>query len=65
VTLPVTPRRTFLLRPKRGQALAETAILTTLLIGTGAAMVYFFPDSMNALQIYTDGFFYVLSMPFP
>jgi hypothetical protein len=61
----ITPRSSLLRRRLSGQALAETAILTTLLIGTGAALVYFFPDSMNALQIYTDGFFYVLSMPFP
>lgn len=61
----MTRVRSFLRRRLQGQALAETAVLLTALIGTSAAMVYFFPDSMNALQIYTDGFFYVLSMPFP
>jgi len=45
--------------------MAETALLTTLLVGWGAALVYFWPDSVNAIQIYMDGFYYVISMPFP
>lgn len=52
-------------RHPRGQAMAETALLTTLLVGWGAALVYFWPDSVNAIQIYMDGFYYVISMPFP
>jgi hypothetical protein len=50
---------------RRGQAMTETVLLTTLLIGWGASLVYFFPDSLNALQIYLDGFYYVLSIPIP
>lgn len=52
-------------RSSRGQAMVETVLLTMLLIGWGSAMMYFFPDSMNALQIYMDGFYYVLSLPIP
>ena len=56
----MTPRR----RP-RGQALTETAMLTFLLVAWGAALTYFFPDSLNALQVYMDGFAFVLSLPVP
>ena len=49
----------------RGQALAETAMLTFLLIAWGAALSYFFPDSLNALQVYMDGFAFVLALPIP
>jgi hypothetical protein len=49
----------------RGQALAETALLTVLLFGVGLSLTYFFPDTMNALQIYMDGFYNVLSLPVP
>ena len=50
---------------RRGQALTETVLLTVLLIGWGGALMYFFPDSLNALQIYIDGFYFVFSMPIP
>jgi hypothetical protein len=56
--------RKFLNR-RRGQAMTETALLTVLLIGWGGAMMFFFPDSFNALQIYMDGFYFVFSMPVP
>lgn len=49
----------------RGQAMVETVLLTMLLIGWGSAMVFFFPDSLNALQIYMDSFYFVLSSPVP
>ena len=52
-------------RTPRGQALSETALLTVLVIGWGAAMMYFFPDSFNALQIYMDSFYFSLSLPIP
>lgn len=58
-------RRRRLLRSRRGQAMTETVLLTVLLFGWGMALVYFFPDSINALQIYMDSFYYVLSMPIP
>jgi hypothetical protein len=57
------PRR-FVRRP-RGQAMTEVALLTTAIIGAGAGFVYFFPDSLNATQIYMDSFYFVLSMPVP
>lgn len=50
---------------RRGQAMAETALLTVLLIGWGGTMMYFFPDSLNALQIYMDSFYCVFSLPLP
>jgi len=50
---------------RRGQALAETALLTVLLFGTGLSFTYFFPDATNALQIYMDSFYYSLSVPIP
>lgn len=52
-------------RSQRGQAMVETVLLTVLLIGWGSAMMYFFPDAMNSLQIYMDSFYYVLSLPIP
>ncbi len=52
-------------RRPRGQALTETAMLTFLLVAWGAALTYFFPDSLNALQVYMDGFAFVLSLPVP
>lgn len=52
-------------RTQRGQAMVETVLLTVLLIGWGSAMMYFFPDAMNSLQIYMDSFYYVLSLPIP
>ncbi len=52
-------------RPPRGQALAETTMLTFLLVAWGASLAYFFPDSLNALQVYMDGFAFVLSLPVP
>lgn len=50
---------------RRGQAMAETTLLTVLLLGWGGALMYFFPDSLNALQIYMDGFYFVFSLPLP
>jgi len=50
---------------RRGQALTEMTLLVASLIGAGGAFVFFFPDSLNALQIYMDSFYFVLSMPIP
>jgi len=52
-------------RHPAGQALTEVALLTAALIGAGGAFVYFFPDSINALQVYMDSFYFVLAMPIP
>lgn len=57
--------RAWIRRRPRGQAMTEVAVLTTALIGTGAALMYFFPDSMNALQIYMDSYYFVLALPIP
>lgn len=59
---PLRKRRT---AKPRGQATAEVALITTLLIGAGASLVYFFPDTLNATQIYMDSYYFVLSMPIP
>lgn len=53
------------LRSRRGQAMTEVVLLTLLLIGSGGALVHFFPDSLNALQIYMDSFYFILSLPIP
>lgn len=52
-------------RSKRGQAMTEVVLLTVLLIGWGGVLVHFFPDSLNALQIYMDSFYFILSLPIP
>lgn len=52
-------------RRTRGQAMTETVLLTVALLGIGGALVHFFPDSLNALQIYMDGYYFVLSLPIP
>lgn len=55
------------LRParRRGQAMTETALVTVLLVAWGGVLTYFFPDSLNALQIYMDSYYFVFSMPVP
>ncbi len=60
-----SPKRLFLRKRTRGQALTELVLLTTLMFGLGSAIMYFFPDSLNALQIYVDGFYFTFSMPVP
>lgn len=57
--------RGFFRRRPLGQALTETILLVVLIFGTGMSLMYFFPDSFNALQIYMDSFYFVLSMPVP
>ncbi len=52
-------------RTPRGQAMAETVVLLLFVIFWGGAMMYFFPDSFNALQIYMDSFYFSLSLPIP
>lgn len=52
-------------RASSGQALTEMTLLVAALIGAGGAFVYFFPDSINALQVYMDSFYFVLAMPIP
>ena len=55
----------FLSRRRRGQAMTELILLVVLILGIGMSLVYFFPDSFNALQIYMDSFYFALSMPIP
>lgn len=55
----------FLTRKPRGQALAETTLLIVLLFSFSMSFMYFFPDSLNALQVYMDGFYYLFSLPVP
>ena len=58
-------RSSFLRRRTRGQAMAELAVLILGMFVLVTGLMYFFPEALNALQIYMDSFFYVLSMPFP
>jgi membrane-anchored protein YejM (alkaline phosphatase superfamily) len=58
------PRRRLRART-RGQAMTETVTLTFFMLFWGGSMMYFFPDSFNALQIYMDSFYYILSLPIP
>jgi hypothetical protein len=57
-------RRRWAWRP-RGQALVEMVVLVWFGILFAGAFLYFFPDSMNALQIHMDGFYFVFAMPLP
>ena len=50
---------------RRGQAMTETALLTVLLIAWGGMMTHFFPDSLSAMQVYMDSFYYIFSLPIP
>ena len=52
-------------RRPRGQAMTETALMTVLLVAWGGILTHFFPDSLNALQIYMDSFYFLFSMPIP
>lgn len=52
-------------RSQRGQAMTETALMTVLLVAWGGVLTHFFPDSLNALQIYMDSFYFLFSMPIP
>ena len=52
-------------RRRRGQAMTETVLLTVLMIGVGGALAHFYPDSLNALQIYMDSYYFTLSLPIP
>ncbi len=49
----------------RGQAMVETSIMMAMLFVWGASMTHFFPDSLNALQVYMDSFYFMLSLPVP
>lgn len=49
----------------RGQAMVETSIMIGMLMIWGASMTHFFPDSLNALQVYMDSFYFMLSLPVP
>jgi hypothetical protein len=53
------------LRRARGQTLAEFSILLFGGLSLAATMMYFQADFMNALQIYLDGFYFVLALPIP
>lgn len=57
--------RPFAKAHSRGQAMVETSVMTFFFIAWGAAMTHFFPDSLNALQIYMDSFYFMLSLPVP
>lgn len=54
---------------QRGQAAVEYVVMTaSLLLTTALAAPFilkFAPDMINALQIYVNGFYFVLSLPFP
>ena len=50
---------------RSGQAMAETVLLTTLMVGVSGALFHFFPDAINAMQIYMDGFYTVFALPIP
>lgn len=52
-------------RRERGQAMVETVLMTVLLVAWGGVLTHFFPDSLNALQIYMDSFYFMFSMPIP
>ncbi len=56
-------------RAQAGQAAVEYAVMTaSLLLTTALAAPFilkFAPDMINALQIYMNGFYFVLSLPFP
>lgn len=52
-------------RTERGQAMVETVMMTVLLVAWGGVLTHFFPDSLNALQIYMDSFYFLFSMPIP
>lgn len=62
---PPPPRRPRPSRGQRGQAMVETAMMTVLLVAWGGILTHFFPDSLNALQIYMDSFYFMFSMPIP
>jgi hypothetical protein len=52
-------------RRPRGQATTELVVILWFGILFVGAIMYFFPDSMNALQIHMDGFYYMFAMPIP
>jgi len=56
-------------RGQRGQALVETGILLSTLLGFlavgGVWLMHTHPEMLNALDIYVRGFYFVLSLPFP
>lgn len=66
---PLRPYLSRLHRERDGQAAVEYAVMTFyLLVGTAVAAPFimkFAPDMLNALQIYMDGFYFTLSLPFP
>lgn len=50
---------------RRGQAMAELVLLTVAMLGMGGALFHFYPDALNALQIYMDGFYFTFTAPIP
>jgi hypothetical protein len=52
-----------------GQALVESSVLLATLVGGlavgGVWLMQTHPDMMNALNIYMQGYYFVLSLPFP
>ena len=52
-----------------GQAAVEYAMSTVVLVTAGLVALpvvqRFAPDMLNALQIYVDGFYFSLALPFP
>jgi hypothetical protein len=53
------------LRGARGQALSEAALLLFAGASLAATVMYFHADFLLAIQIYMDGFYFVLSLPIP
>jgi len=54
----------------KGQALTEYAVFSAALLGIILGGVKFMlpemiPDMLDALQAYIDGFYFILTMPFP
>ena len=50
----------------RGQAMAEHASITLLMLGTGSfVLTQFLPGMVNGLNDYMHGFYFVLQLPLP
>ena len=50
----------------RGQAMAEHASITFLLLGSGTfVLTQFLPGMVNGLNDYVHGFYFVLQLPLP
>ena len=56
-------------REERGQAAVEYAVMSAYMLAAGLVaspfVMKFAPEMLNALQIYIDGFYFALALPFP